>query len=125
MSVNTKDTFKHPLIGKWISDKEQTFEWLKENRCRSNDQIKKLESKNIYGKLILEFTNDKCISYYDDEINEMPFEIIGIESNTIAHVAVDPISGEREIRLILIEDENSFSVYQDDFDMREFFKRME
>jgi len=114
--------FDGRLIGKWQSDKEQTYEWLRGARNFDDARLKKLEK--LYGKLVLEFTPEKVISYFEDTVDEQPLKIIGIESDTIAFVAKDPLTNENEIRLILIENDSTFSTYQDDFHIREYFRRI-
>ena len=111
------------LLGKWQSDTEKTFKWLREARNYDETRLKKLEK--IYGKLVLEITTDEIVAKYDDNTDVSPLEIIGIESDTIAIVSKDPLTNEREIRLILIEDDYTFSIYQDDFDIREYFRKID
>ncbi|CAB1065963.1 hypothetical protein D1BOALGB6SA_10762 [Olavius sp. associated proteobacterium Delta 1] len=84
-----------------------------------------LKNEKIYGKLVLEITANEVIAKYDDNNDVSPLEIIGIEADTVAIVTKDPLTNEKEIRLILIEDENTFSIYQDDFDIREYFKKID
>ena len=114
--------FDDRLLGKWQSDKEQTYEWLREARKFDDTRLKKLEK--LYGKLVLEFTPEKVISYFENTVDEQPLKIIGIESDTVAFVAKDPLTNENEIRLILIENDSTLSIYQDDFDIREYFKQI-
>ena len=51
------------LIGTWISDKDRTIEWLRENRKYSDEGLERISK--IYGKLKLTISETKVISEYD------------------------------------------------------------
>jgi len=116
-------TYDERLIGTWISDKDKTIKWLRENRKYSDERLERVFK--IYGKLKLTISKTKVISEYDGNVEEQPIEIIAIEGDTIAIKAVDGLSNCPEIRIIRIEDENTYSIYQDMFDIREYFRRIE
>jgi len=122
---NTADqnTYDPRLIGIWKSDKERTIEWLRENRNFSEERIERISK--IFGKLKLTITETSAISEYEGNVEEQPNDIIAIEGDTIAVRADNGLTGCSEIRLIRIEDDNTYSIYQDMFDIREYFKRIE
>ena len=111
------------LIGIWKSDKDKTIQWLRENRNLSEEKIVRISK--IFGKLKLTNSETTTKSEYDGTIEEEPNDIIAIEGDTIAVGIVDALTSCPTIRLIRIEDENTYSIYQDMFDIREFFTRIE
>ncbi len=111
------------LIGIWKSDKDKTIQWLRENRNLSEEKIVRISK--IFGKLKLTISETTTKSEYDGTIEEEPNDIIAIEGDTIAVGIVDALTSCPTIRLIRIEDENTYSIYQDMFDIREFFTRIE
>lgn len=95
-------TYDERLIGTWISDKDRTIEWLKENRRYSDERLERISK--IYEKLKLTISEKKVVSEYDGNVEEQPSEIIAIEGDTIAVRAIDGLSNCPEIRIIRIED---------------------
>jgi hypothetical protein len=110
------------LIGEWKSDKEKTVEWLKKHRKMSDDQLARVSA--LFGKLKITINETTYTSEYEGNIEEQPIDIIAVEGDTIAIIGEVPLSECSEIRIIRIEDENSYSIYQDMFDIKEFFKRI-
>jgi hypothetical protein len=111
------------LIGTWKSDKDKTIQWLRENRNLCEEKIARISK--IFGKLKITISETTTKSEYDGNIEEEPNDIIAIEGDTIAVGVVDALTNCPTIRLIRIEDENTYSIYQDMFDIREFFTRIE
>lgn len=117
--------YPNPIIGKWQSDNKRMYQWLKEYRGYSNEQIKKMESIDAYLDTTIEITTNKYTQYFSGIVAECSFAIIGIENNTLAIVTKDNMREKKEIQLISLEDENHFSIYHDHVEMREFYKRIE
>ena len=113
------------LIGKWQSDRERTINWLYENRKFTKERIEKLDSVIKFGTMIVEIDEFSTKCTYAGETTEEPNKIIGCTCNTIASIEKNPLSNQDEIRIIKIESAESYSVYNDWADIREYFKKIE
>ena len=110
------------LIGRWISDKEKTMEWIDRNRKLPEKVYNLLD--NILGKLIVEIQKDKIITNYEGTTDEDEVFIIDEDHNSLAVWYYDSITDEYEIQLIRYENENLYSVYVEKLEIREYFKRI-
>jgi hypothetical protein len=110
------------LIGKWISDKEKTMEWIDRNRKLPEKVYNLLY--NILGKLIVEIQKDKVITYYEGTTDEDEVFIIDEDHNSLAVWYFDSITDEYEIQLMRFENDNLYSVYVEKLEIREYFKRI-
>ena len=111
------------INGKWKSDKQKSIEWVRKHRNFNEKQIRKLES--IFGKMVLEISDDTVIVTYEGDRNVEEGTIIGKDHDSIATIALDPVTKKPELRLIRVEDKNTYSIYIDTFDIREYFTRIE
>ena len=116
--------FDSRLLGKWQSDREKTLEWLKENMKLTQEKIDKLDAAIKFGTLVVEYTEDSASFTYDGETSVEEHKILGTTCNSVAFVTENPLSGEEQISIIRFENSESYSIYIDWADIREYFKKI-
>ncbi len=125
-ALEVKDNFEFDkrLLGKWQSDRIKTLQWINKNRKLTQKQINKLDNTIKFGTLTLEISERKTRITYDGQTCEEKNKIIGTVSDSIAVVVNNPITNQDEIRIIRIENEDTYSIYTDCIDIREYFKKI-
>jgi hypothetical protein len=71
-----------PLKGKWKSNSELTLKGVETTETLTKERLEYL-SEEIFGKLIVEFTCNSFITYYDNEKVKTDYKIIKQEGNFI------------------------------------------
>ena len=71
-----------PLKGKWKSNSELTLKGIKNNRTLSKERLEYL-SKEVFGKLIVEFTCNSFITYIKNEAVQTDYKIVKQDGNFI------------------------------------------
>jgi hypothetical protein len=82
-----------PLKGKWKSNSELTLKGAKNNKTLSQDRLEYL-SKEVFGKLVVEFTCNSFITYAEDRNVKTDYKIIKQERHFITIEYFDEALGK-------------------------------
>lgn len=115
------DPVEDRLAGKWRSDKGKTLRWIKDHRSVRPETLKKLAAH--FGKMTMEISGGKVVSLYENQKSEFDLTILGKDHDSVAVMSLNPQTKKQEILLIRFEDENTYSVYVEPLEIREFFVR--
>lgn len=110
------------LIGRWRSDRGKTLRWIKDHRSVKPEYLKKMARQ--FGKLTLEFSENKVTMWYENEKNEFDLVVLGRDHDSAAILSRDPETDQEEILLIRFEEKDVYSVYVEPLEIREFFIRI-
>ena len=67
------ESASHPLVGKWISNKEASLQELNKAGLASQE-INKLSF--LFGKMVVVIKNDTYTTILNEQVNETPYSII-------------------------------------------------
>lgn len=91
------------MKGKWRSNEKATIEEIKRNTSISEERIKFIISKRIFGQLSVEFTCNEFTSHYEGNINRKKYKIIKKEGNFITIEYFDDTLGENTVDIIELD----------------------
>ena len=112
----------NPLLGTWVSDKEQTLAELAK-KPRISDKTRALMDNDFFGKLRITYTPDSYVAALDGEVIRGKYEIIEVNKHFVEIEEYAEGDGEKTRSRIYI-DGHFLYVYSPDYNLKEYFRRV-
>lgn len=113
------------LIGTWQSDADQTIAVIRELRPVSKEQEAAL--RKIFGKLRVTYAETKCTTELDGITKSHPYQVLGRDKVSVvirSPVTELPPLKLSEFTIIHFEDANTYWLYTQIGEVKEYFKRV-
>jgi hypothetical protein len=99
--AKAKRQFDKRLLGTWRSDRTRTLkEWV---WPRGLSQAKLRRARKIFGHLTIRYTPRRAYTEFKGTRSFRDYEVIAIDSSSVAILAFDVVRGERRIRHLHFE----------------------
>lgn len=110
------------LLGTWQSDADRTIADLRSHRSVGADEEKSL--RQLFGRMTITFTPLAYIIDLDDQSTTGRYRVVTRDEESVVIRSRDVLSGRQAPRRLHFVDADTYWVYIDLVEMREYFRRL-